>query len=383
MNTQIHELKRHLAAVDSSMSSAEAQLLIRDSRKDIEHGRRSIAKAIKIVDALDAQQVDGVLLSGPTAFAELPPFSGKEQTCDPLLSAAHEEWLPMATAPTDGTLVRLLVQFEEHSIDDGEGPFPTIGFNNVENDRLDEWQFAGWCWGHDHFTTGEGTPIGWLPLHGELVPGDEPTAPEALATKLIDTWCATHGGQIPWEKAVEITAVATSMSSEERERLLAMADTTTDQVPDSRPTLAYSVRGNRYLVTATRGEIGEPYTDAQIIELVERTPSNQAGQVPQAWIDVQTERRRQVETEGWSPEHDDEHACDEIAAFACLYAMPPAARDWDASSTGYGETLGQALLPENWRPKLGDRRRELIKAGALILAEIERLDRADAAQGGA
>lgn len=102
-----------------------------------------------------------------------------------------------------------------------------------------------------------------------------------------------------------------------------------------------------------------------------------------AALDVQGERRRQVETEGWSPEHDDEHACDEIAAFACLYAMPPAARDWDASSTGYGETLGQAMLPENWQPKLGDRRRELVKAGALILAEIERLDRAAAAaQGG-
>lgn len=102
-----------------------------------------------------------------------------------------------------------------------------------------------------------------------------------------------------------------------------------------------------------------------------------------AALDVQTERRRQVEAEGWSPEHDDEHASDEIAAFACLYAMPPAARDWDASSTGYGETLGQAILPENWQPKLGDRRRELVKAGALILAEIERLDRqAGAAQGG-
>ncbi|MFX5756812.1 hypothetical protein ABTE27_22955, partial [Acinetobacter baumannii] len=29
----------------------------------------------------------------------------------------------------------------------------------------------------------------------------------------------------------------------------------------------------------------------------------QAGQVPQAWIDVQAERRRQVEAEGWTPEH--------------------------------------------------------------------------------
>ncbi|HBO3329918.1 TPA: hypothetical protein L4R57_001791 [Pseudomonas aeruginosa] len=107
-------------------------------------------------------------------------------------------------------------------------------------------------------------------------------------------------------------------------------------------------------------------------------PVAQAGQVPQAWLDVQAERRRQVEAEGWTPEHDDEHACDEIAAFACFYAMPPAARDWDASSTGYGDTLGEAIVPEGWEPKTGDRRRELVKAGGLILAEIERLDRAAA-----
>ncbi len=102
-------------------------------------------------------------------------------------------------------------------------------------------------------------------------------------------------------------------------------------------------------------------------------------EVPQAWLDVQAERRRQVEAEGWTPEHDDEHACDEIAAFACFYAMPPAARDWDTSSTGYGDTLGEAILPEGWEPKTGDRRREMVKACALTLAEIERLDRAAAA----
>ncbi|MFU3349857.1 hypothetical protein ACM7LD_35295, partial [Pseudomonas aeruginosa] len=93
-------------------------------------------------------------------------------------------------------------------------------------------------------------------------------------------------------------------------------------------------------------------------------------EVPQAWLDVQAERRRQVEAEGWTPEHDDEHACDEIAAFACFYAMPPAARDWDTSSTGYGDTLGEAILPEGWEPKTGDRRREMVKACALTLAEI-------------
>lgn len=98
--------------------------------------------------------------------------------------------------------------------------------------------------------------------------------------------------------------------------------------------------------------------------------------------DVLAERRRQQEVEGWTPEHDDEHVSGEISALAAFYAMPPAAREWDASSTAYGETLGQAILPPAWRAKVGDRREELKKAGALILAEIERLDRA-AEKGGA
>ncbi|HHJ1522755.1 TPA: hypothetical protein ACQGZX_001208 [Pseudomonas aeruginosa] len=116
--------------------------------------------------------------------------------------------------------------------------------------------------------------------------------------------------------------------------------------------------------------------ERQLLSILADVPGNS---VPQAWLDVQAERRRQVEAEGWTPEHDDEHACDEIAAFACFYAMPPAARDWDTSSTGYGDTLGEAILPEGWEPKTGDRRREMVKACALTLAEIERLDRAAAA----
>ncbi|MFU6981810.1 hypothetical protein ACM75Z_30525 [Pseudomonas aeruginosa] len=124
---------------------------------------------------------------------------------------------------------------------------------------------------------------------------------------------------------------------------------------------------------AQRGATGK----ALLRELRTMLGTSAQHSVPQAWLDVQAERRRQVENEGWTPEHDDGHACDEIAAFACYYAMPPAVRDWDASSTGYGATLGEAVLPEGWEPKTGDRRRELVKACALALAEIERLDRTD------
>lgn len=98
----------------------------------------------------------------------------------------------------------------------------------------------------------------------------------------------------------------------------------------------------------------------------------------QAAIDVLAERRRQIKAEGYDQAHDDEHVNDEIAALACYYAMPPGAREWSAESTGYGETLGDAILPDGWAAAAGDRRRELVKAGALIVAEIERIDRVKA-----
>lgn len=94
--------------------------------------------------------------------------------------------------------------------------------------------------------------------------------------------------------------------------------------------------------------------------------------------DVLTERQRQISAECWTPEHDDEHVNDELAAMACFYLMPDGARDWDATSTGYGDTLGEAMRPADWHAKTGDRRRELVKGAALALAEIERLDRAAA-----
>ena len=92
--------------------------------------------------------------------------------------------------------------------------------------------------------------------------------------------------------------------------------------------------------------------------------------------DVLTERRRQITTKGWDNVHDDAQRNDEIAAFAAVYAMPEVARDWPAKETGFGRTFAEALTPFCWEPKFGDRRRDLVKAAALLVAEIERIDRA-------
>lgn len=81
------------------------------------------------------------------------------------LRMEREQWRPMATAPKDGSLLRLLVEFENHATVDGEGPQPTIGSNTWDNHHdFDQWQFAGWDWEQDCYTQGVGVPVGWLPL---------------------------------------------------------------------------------------------------------------------------------------------------------------------------------------------------------------------------
>ena len=75
------------------------------------------------------------------------------------------KWRDMATAPRDGTLVRLLVEFTEHATEDSDAmPSPTIGANSFDHTGEDAWQFAGWSWEQDCFTQGAGEPVGWLPL---------------------------------------------------------------------------------------------------------------------------------------------------------------------------------------------------------------------------
>lgn len=79
------------------------------------------------------------------------------------------------------------------------------------------------------------------------------------------------------------------------------------------------------------------------------------------------ERTRQIEGEGWSLRHDDQHATDELAKAAACYAV---------GSQVALAPIGKWLWPWDpqwWKP--ADRRRDLVRAGALIIAEIERLDR--------
>ncbi len=86
-------------------------------------------------------------------------------------------------------------------------------------------------------------------------------------------------------------------------------------------------------------------------------------------LDIGAERLRQQREEGWTEEHDDEHDAGEIADAAACYAL---GKPWE---------IVKQLWPwamQWWKPT--DKRRNLVKAGALIVAEIERLDRVEKGQ---
>ena len=86
---------------------------------------------------------------------------------------------------------------------------------------------------------------------------------------------------------------------------------------------------------------------------------------------IAEERQRQIDAEGYSAEHDDEHTDDDLRWAASCYLLhghlfiddtPVAYRFWPWSR-------------DSWKP--ADEVRNLVKAGALIAGEIDRLQRAE------
>ena len=87
---------------------------------------------------------------------------------------------------------------------------------------------------------------------------------------------------------------------------------------------------------------------------------------------VLAERRRQLETEGYTTERDDQYTAGQLADAAGAYAF------W--AQTCNIQDFKVTTVPPSWpwhrdQWKPTDQRTMLVKAGALILAEIERLDR--------
>lgn len=86
---------------------------------------------------------------------------------------------------------------------------------------------------------------------------------------------------------------------------------------------------------------------------------------------IAAERLRQIDVEGWDNDHDVLANSDEqLAEAAALYALPEIRRVYEYNVNN--------LWPWDkkwWKPTPDDRVRELAKAGALIAAEIDRLQK--------
>ena len=89
---------------------------------------------------------------------------------------------------------------------------------------------------------------------------------------------------------------------------------------------------------------------------------------------IAQERARQIQEEYYDAEHDANHDEEELASAAACYATPDSKRHYTY------ETLDGKKIPDGWpwspvywKPTPNDRIRELMKAGALNAAEIDRL----------
>jgi len=88
---------------------------------------------------------------------------------------------------------------------------------------------------------------------------------------------------------------------------------------------------------------------------------------------ISAERQRQIEVEGFDAAHDDTHVNGEIADFACCYARAAVYNILGLYAPKV--PLFQACpWPDGFKPS-EDPIRNLAKAGALIAAEIDRLQR--------
>lgn len=93
------------------------------------------------------------------------------------------------------------------------------------------------------------------------------------------------------------------------------------------------------------------------------------------WIsEIGKERGRQVSEEGWTPEHDDEHDGGELSMAAACYAAARPLSTFNPDNGCFDDAWP-------WHPSWDkrhkhSRRRQLVIAGALIVAELERLERA-------
>lgn len=100
--------------------------------------------------------------------------------------------------------------------------------------------------------------------------------------------------------------------------------------------------------------------------------------------DVINERQRQINQEFYSTKNDDEYKQNELLRAAVCYAENVVRRGWVFDSSFGPDVYQEEEVPDLWpwdldfwKPK--NPRRDLVRAAALIIAEIERIDRSTGA----
>lgn len=81
---------------------------------------------------------------------------------------------------------------------------------------------------------------------------------------------------------------------------------------------------------------------------------------------IAAERQRQIDVEGWTLEHDQQHDSNELLFAAEVYLMNPFMAPESVEKLWPFDRKWLKLTPK-------DRVRELTKAGAIIAAEIDRI----------
>ena len=139
-----------------------------------------------------------------------------------------------------------------------------------------------------------------------------------------------------------------------------------------------SLFGTRYLEGSPRHE--------NWLLWVQAWQAAKAKAVPEgfAFKDVMEERQRQINQEFYSTENDDEYKQNELLRAAVCYAENVVRRGWVFDSNFGPDVYQEEEVPDLWpwdldfwKPK--NPRRDLVRAAALLIAEIERIDRSTGA----
>ncbi|GJJ03424.1 hypothetical protein RugamoR64_39620 [Duganella rhizosphaerae] len=134
-----------------------------------------------------------------------------------------------------------------------------------------------------------------------------------------------------------------------------------DKLPDGHAKLSALALVSQLVSASVILGIREPAVPCRLDFIALNAPEPMDGYMRRSANAVLSERLRQVDVKGWTPEHDDEeHSGYELLNAAACYAA--------------GEPLS-GLWPNGWEFKETGRYRMLVKSGALVLAELERIDR--------